>query len=81
MKRLLALVILALWIPSCAPYVAYKMGQAVDAQQDMMQAQKEMLQRQSYQHYCQGLRLTNFQREKAGLKPEPILSFAEWKVQ
>jgi len=34
----------------------------------------------SYSRYRTEMEKTNMEREKAGLKPQPIQSFAEWKV-
>lgn len=34
----------------------------------------------SYSRYKTEMERTNMEREKAGLKPQPVQSFAEWKV-
>ena len=35
----------------------------------------------SYSRYKTEMEKTNTEREKAGLKPQPIQTFAEWKVE
>jgi len=58
-------------------YAGYAMSKSSDEAADK-EAEARIM--DSYSRYQTEMARTNMEREKAGLKPQPIQTFAEWKV-
>ena len=58
-------------------YAGYAMSKSSNEAADKEAGARIM---DSYSRYKTEMEKTNMEREKAGLKPQPVQSFAEWKV-
>lgn len=69
MKSIAALLALTAWLSSCVPATiavsAYAVGRS--------------MKKSAYQEYRVSLERLNLERQRAGLAPERIPTFAEWK--
>jgi hypothetical protein len=58
-------------------YAGYTMG---SSKEEAAQKEADVKNLQTYNSYKTDLERLNFDRERAGMKPQPIMTFAEWKL-
>lgn len=80
----LMLAVVGLWVLSSsgclAAAVAYGAHKISDSKSEAADKEAESRLVDSYTRYKVETDKTNLEREKAGMKPLPVQSFAEWKV-
>jgi hypothetical protein len=74
---LLALSFCAGCLPAAVAYTAYEVS---NARENSAKTQAQAWETRDYANYCTEMERVNLDREKAGLKPKPILSLQEWKA-
>lgn len=81
MKKLAVLLLVLIFSQGCVAaaigYAGYKMGSSSD---EAAQKEAEARHIQAYNTYKADAEKLNLDRQKSGLKTEPVMTFAEWKL-
>jgi hypothetical protein len=85
MKRMMAVLVAMVWLaglalcqgclPAAIGYAAYKMS---DAKTDAAEKEQRSKDLATYANYRVEMEKVNLERQKAGLKPNPIMTQEEW---
>jgi hypothetical protein len=79
MIKIIALLLVMVWMQGCSAaaigYMGYKMSEAKTASAEKAQRSADL---KTYAEYRVNMERLNLDREKVGLKPNPIMSQEEW---